>query len=211
MKIFSQARSRLRHWFSRRSTLAHLAPETIRKERIRIEQTELKLTREIEEVESQKQEFFRKGVEGGSDRQRRQIARKIKQLDAVVQAKDKQLMLISKNLQVLTSISQLKENERLLADLGMDGVVSKMDMGEVQQYIERATVEGQFQLERFTQLLRSVHEAEDLYAVDECDANTQAIMEAMDLAARTNSVDAIKDGMEQVGRVLRKRTEETTA
>lgn len=210
MKFVAQARTQIRGWFRPRPTLAQLAPETIRKERIRIEQTELKLTREIEEVEAQKEEFFRKGVEGGSDRQRLQIARKIKQLDAIVQAKDKQLALISKNLQVLNSIAQLKENERLLTELGMDGVVSKMDMEEVQQYIERATVEGQFQMERFTQLLRSVQEAEDLYSVDGCDADTQAIMAAMDLAARTKSSDAIKDGMEQVSRVLRKQTEEAS-
>ena len=210
MKFVAQARTQIRGWFRPRPTLAQLAPETIRKERIRIEQTALKLTREIEEGEAQKEEFFRKGVEGGSDRQRLQIARKIKQLDAIVQAKDKQLALISKNLQVLNSIAQLKENERLLTELGMDGVVSKMDMEEVQQYIERATVEGQFQMERFTQLLRSVQEAEDLYSVDGCDADTQAIMAAMDLAARTKSSDAIKDGMEQVSRVLRKQTEEAS-
>jgi hypothetical protein len=155
-------------------------------------------------LEKQKEEFFRKGVEGASDRQRLQVARKIKQLDAIIQAKDRQLVLISKNLQVLNSVAQLKENDRLLADLGMDGVISRMDLREVQAYIERATVEGQFQMERFTSLLRSVQEAEGLYDVDDADADTLAILDAMDTAARTPSEGSIRDGMEHLNAVLRR-------
>jgi hypothetical protein len=86
----------------------------------------------------------------------------------------------------------------------MDGVISRMDLREVQAYIERATVEGQFQMERFTSLLRSVQEAEGLYDVDDADADTLAILDAMDTAARTQSEGAIRDGMEQLNAVLRR-------
>ena len=109
----------LRRWFPKKETLSTVSPDQLRRERIRVEQSELKFTREIEDLESQKEELFRKGVEGASDRQRVQIARKIKQLDSMVQAKDRQLALLSKNLLVLNSVAQLKENERMLKDLGL--------------------------------------------------------------------------------------------
>jgi len=70
-------------WFTeKKETLRTVDPEQLRRERIRVEQTELKFTRGIEELEKQKEDLFPKGVDGASDRQRVQIARKIKQLDA---------------------------------------------------------------------------------------------------------------------------------
>jgi len=194
-------------WFRlsrKRQTLSDVHPEQLRRERIRVEQTEAKLTREIEELEKQKEEHFRKGIDGASDRQRIQIARKIKQLDAQVQAKDRQLALVSKNLQVFNSVAQLKENERLLKDLGMDGVINNMDLGEVQSYVERATVEGQFQMERFTRLLQSVSDAEGLYEAEQMDGDTQAILEIMSAASRNRSDATIRDGLSQVDQLLHK-------
>ncbi|MCA9107878.1 MAG: hypothetical protein KDA83_20880 [Planctomycetales bacterium] len=191
-------------WSRRKTTLKDVQPEQLRRERLHVERTEVKLTREIEELEKQKEELFRKGVDGTSDRQRVQIARKIKQLDAQVQAKDRQLALVAKNLQVLNSVAQLKENERILKDLGMEGVVNKMDLGEVQSYIESATVEGQFQMERFTRLMQSVSDAESLYESDEDDSETQAILDIMSAASRGRTDTNIRDGLSQVDQLLHK-------
>ena len=194
----------LRRWFPKKETLSTVSPDQLRRERIRVKQSELKFTREIEELEKQKEELFRKGVEGASDRQRVQIARKIKQLDSMVQAKDRQLALLSKNLQVLNSVAQLKENERMLKDLGMEGVVNKMDLSDVQSYVEQATIEGTFQMERFTKLLQSVNDAEGLYDVDELDSDTQAILEVMSSASNNRTDNAIQTGLSQVDDILHK-------
>ena len=181
-----------------------MSPDQLRRERIRVEQSELKFTREIEDLESQKEELFRKGVEGASDRQRVQIARKIKQLDSMVQAKDRQLALLSKNLLVLNSVAQLKENERMLKDLGMEGVVNKMDLSDVQSYVERATIEGTFQMERFTKLLQSVDDAEGLYDAGDVDADTQAILEIMSSVSNNRADNAVQTGLNQVDSILHK-------
>ncbi|MBL8890256.1 MAG: hypothetical protein JNL67_09765 [Planctomycetaceae bacterium] len=188
----------------KKQTLRTIDPEQLRRERIRVEQTELKFTRDIEELEKQKEELFRKGIAGASDRQRIQIARKIKQLDAMVQAKDRQLALLSKNLQVLSTVAQLKENERMLKDLGMEGVVNNMDLSEVQAYVERATIEGQFQMERFSKLLQSVSDADAMYNVEDVDAETQSILEIMNTAAQNRSDETIRDGLAQMEQLLHK-------
>ncbi len=46
----------------------------------------------------------------------------------MIKAKDHQLALLSKNLQVLNTVVQLKENERMLKDLGLEGVINKLDL-----------------------------------------------------------------------------------
>ena len=43
--------------------------------------------------------------------------------------------MLSRNLRVLNGISQLKENERVLRGLGMEGLVNKMDMTELQSWL----------------------------------------------------------------------------
>ncbi len=184
-------------------SLATLSAEEIRRERIRIEQTEFKLTREIDDLERQKEEYFRKGVEGGSERQRLQIARKIKELDGLVQARDRQLKLITQNLRVLNGVAGIKENDRLLKDLGMEGLVGKMDLTELQAYIEQSTIEGQFQMERFTKLMGSLDQADSAYQVADEDEDTLKILNAMQTAAAQKTETAIEAGVEQVAQVLR--------
>ena len=195
----------VREMFQRKKTIDQIEPDELRRERIKLEQTETRATREIEQLEKQKEDFFRKGVEGGSQRQKLQIARKIKELDAQVKSKDKQLALISKNLRVLNGFAQLKENQKLLEDLGVSGLLSKMDMDELQEYVERATVEGQFQMERFTGLLDTLESGDALDNISAEDADTRAILEAMESASQSNSESAIAEGIQKIDETLRKR------
>jgi hypothetical protein len=189
-----------------KKTLASVNPEEIRRERIKVEQTEIRVTREIEELEQQKEVLFRKGVECASDRQKVQVARKIKELDTQVRARDQQLTLVSKNLRILNGVAQLKENERLLQDLGMEGLVSQMDLQELQTYVEQATIEGQFQMERFTGLLDSIDDAEGVFAMADEDEDTMAIVKAMNQVAETGAENSVTEGMRELDEVLRKRT-----
>ena len=174
-----------------RQTLQNVSPEDIRREKIKVEQTENRVTREIEDLEKQKEAFFSKGVDAGSDRQKLQFARKIKELDAQVQARDQQLALISRNLRVLNGISQLKENERVLRDLGMEGVVNTMDLTELQNYVEKATVEGQFQMDKFNEILGALDSAEGVYKFETDDSDTLAILDAMNRAADQKVRDCV--------------------
>ncbi len=196
---------RLLPFASKKQTLGSVDPEQLRRERIRVEQTELKFDREIEDLEKQKEELFRKGLEGSSDRQRVQIARKIKQLDAMIKAKDHQLALLSKNLQVLNTVVQLKENERMLKDLGLEGVINKLDLSEVQSFIERATIEGQFQMERFSKILKSAADADSLYeSNDQEDTDIQSILSVFQTASENRSDNSIREGLVQLEQILHK-------
>ena len=172
-------------------TLQSVSPEDIRREKIKVEQTENRVTREIEELEKQRDAIFSKGVDAGSDRQKLHFARKVKELDAQVQARDHQLALISRNLRVLNGISQLKENERVVGDLGMEGLVNTMDLTELQSYVEKATVAGQFQMDKFNEILGALDSAEGVYKFETDDSDTSEILDAMNRAA----IQKVRDGV----------------
>ena len=172
-------------------TLQNVSPEDIRREKIKVEQTENRVTCEIEELEKQRDAIFSKGVDAGSDRQKLHFARKVKELDAQVQARDHQLALISRNLRVLNGISQLKENERVVGDLGMEGLVNTMDLMELQSYVEKATVEGQFQMDKFNEILGALDSAEGVYKFETDDSDTLTILDAMNRAA----IQKVRDGV----------------
>jgi hypothetical protein len=63
--------------FKKKKSLDQVDPVELRRDGIKLEQIETRITRAIEQIEKQKEDLFRRGVEGGSQRQRVQMARKI--------------------------------------------------------------------------------------------------------------------------------------
>ncbi|QDU09840.1 hypothetical protein [Gimesia aquarii] len=90
-------------------------------------------------------------------------------------------------------MSQLKENERVLRDLGMEGLINKMDLAELQEYVEKAIVEGQFQMDKFNEILTSLDSAEGVYQAEVDDADTLAILDAMNRACEYAPQEAVTD------------------
>lgn len=181
----------------RKRRLKDVTSEDLRRERIKLEQSESRITGDIEKLEAEKTVFFNKGVAAGSDRQKVQYARKVKELDSQIYGMDKQLTLLGRNLRVLNGVIQVKENERLLKDMGVDGMLAKMDLTEVQEYVDRCTLDGQFQIEQFTKLLDAVDEAEAVFQFEDDDDDTCAILRAMNAAGEAGTADAAREALAQ--------------
>ena len=186
--------------------LDRIAVDELRRERIRLEQIEQRVNKDVEELEKRKQQLFAKGMDEPSQRQQIAIARKIKELDVGAQAKDRQLAMISRQMRILTGFMTLKENDQLVKDLGVSSIVSQMDLDDLQQYVERATVEGQFQMERFAQILKTMESPDgmELGAVE--GADTVAIVAAMQEAKAAEAEDpcaAMRQGIRKLDQVLR--------
>ena len=192
--------------FSGKKRLSKISPDELRKERIRLEQVEQRITREVEELESRKRELFVKGRDEASQRQQVGLARKIKELDAAAQGKDRQLAMISRQMRILSGFATLKENEALIKDLGVSSIISKMDLTELQTFVDKATVEGQFQMERFAEILKTIESPEGMELAGE-DEDTLAIVAAMQ-EARDAEQDApeasIEEGLQKVDELLHK-------
>jgi len=183
--------------------------DALRKERVRLEQIEQRVGREVEELERRKQELFAEGKDEPSKRRQIALARKIKELDGAARAKDRQLALISRQIRIVGGLAAIKENRQMVQDLGVSGIISKMDVGDLQKYVERATVEGKFQMERFAQILKAMEEPEGLEIAAEEDADTLAIVEAMRNAAAQEHADpqAVQKGMRRVDEILHTKEE----
>ena len=185
--------------------LEKISIDELRKERLRLEQIEHRIGREIDDLEKRKGQLFQKGKDEASQRQQIAIARKIRELDGSAKGKDGQLAMISRQMRILAGLTTIKENNSLVQELGVSSIVSKMDLDELQSYVEKATVEGQFQMERFAQILKAMDTGDGLELAEAEDADTLAIVAAMQEARGAEVTDpdaALESGMRKVDQIL---------
>lgn len=179
-----------------KNTLKRLDPERLRRERIKAEQAENQVNNSIEQQEQLKAELFAKGVDCASDRQKTQYARKIKQVDGQIRAHERHLSLVNRNIRVISGLVQIKENEQLLRKLGMDNLINDMDLSELHQWVEEATIEGRFQMEKFEEVLGAIAGAEEVYEFeDPTDEETQSVVAAMGEAAELKRQKSARVGL----------------
>ncbi len=175
MGLFGKLMSR----FSRTRHLGQVSYDDLRKERLRLEQIEHRIGSEMEEIETRKKQLFEEGRETGNQRQQRLLARRIKELDTQAKAKEDQLKRVAQQARVVGGLMVIKENEKLTAELGVSGIVSRLDMDTLEKYVDRATVDGQFQMERFAQMVQTLESSGSLTGEVEDDEDTLKIMQAM--------------------------------
>lgn len=191
-------------------TLESISIDELRRERIRIEQEESRQIKKLEELERDKQTLFERGTDEASQRQQIIVARKIKELDQQGRNFDQTLKLLSRQLRIISGFIHVKENSTLLQKTAVSSLLAKMDLADLQRFVEAATVEGQFQMDKFEQILGTLEDYElDTTAASE-DADTLAIVEAMNRARNAKNVNpeiAIKDGVAEVDKILHKDQE----
>ncbi len=191
-------------------TLESVSIDELRRERIRIEQEESRQIKKLNEIEHNKQTLFEKGTDEPSQRQQVIVARKIKELDQQGRNYDQTLKLLSRQLRIISGFLHVKENKQLLEKTAVSSLLAKMDLADLQRFIEAATVEGQFQMDKFEHILGTLEDYDlDTAAASE-DADTIAIVEAMNRARAAKEINAevaIKEGVAEVDKILRKDQE----
>ncbi|MFV2068499.1 MAG: hypothetical protein ACC645_16135 [Pirellulales bacterium] len=187
-----------------------LSVDELKHEKIRLEQMERRVGREVEKLEEQKHAVFVKGKDETSSRQQLALARKIKELDSQARAKDQQLAFFHKHLRIVGGLLQIKENMETLRDLKVGSIITEMSVEELTGYVEKATVQGQFEMEKFTGLLDSLEGAMDSGQEVEQDADLSAIVAAMEEARAAEEAgrpDGIQEAEKQVDELLNKNRE----
>ena len=204
----------LKNLFSRRKTIADVSVDELRRERIRLEQEESKLARRIQEVEGQKQDLFVRGKDETSTRQQRIVARKIKELDMRAKNMDKNLQLFSRQLRIINGFTQLKENQRLLEQSGISSIIRNVDLQTLQNYVDQATIDGVFQMDRLSDILTTLEESEKIVGLPSEEPDIEAIVAAMQEAKAAEEIDselALEEGLRKVDQVLGKEETEEAA
>lgn len=178
--------------------------DDLRREKIRLDQEEAKLMRRVEEVEGEKEALFLKGKDEPSRRKKTVLARKIKELDGQAKNYDRTLAVLSQQIRVINGFVQLKENETLLKSAGISKLIYGMDLQTLQIYIERATVDGAFQMDKFSEILGVLEERDGLVGGVKADEDIEEIVKAMEEAAELEAEQpaAVEEGLRKVDEIL---------
>jgi hypothetical protein len=134
--------------------------DDLNREKIRLEQEERKILSDLKKIESEKRKLFEEGVRNASQREQLVIGRRIRDLDQQATNMDRMLQAISKQLRIINGLAQLKERVRINAESGLASIIASMDLGEVVNYVDRASVDGEFQMSKFDDVLRAMEKAD---------------------------------------------------
>lgn len=196
--------------FARRKGIEQITIDELKHEKIRLEQMERRVSGEVDQLEGRKHELFLKGKDETSSRQRFAVARKIKELDSRSRSKSQQLAFFHKHLRIVDGLLQIKENISLLKELKVGSVITNMSVEELTAYVEQATVQGQFEMEKFTSLLDSLEGAMDAGQEMTEDKDLSAIVAAMEEARAAEDAgrpEGVSEAVRQVEQLLAKDRE----
>lgn len=199
------AGGRLKALFQRRRSIAKVSLDELNKERAQLEQEEGRLASKVQQLESQKEALFAQGKDEPSQRQQMIIARKIKELDVQAKNYDKSMHLFSRQIRILNGFIQVKENQQFLKERGISSLINKMDLSRLQQYVEKASVEGQFQMDSFANILGTLEEPAVASSVTEEETDISAIVAAMQEARdaeKQSPETATDEGLKKVDKIL---------
>lgn len=140
-------------------TLQEITVSQLRRDRVEHQQKIGVLNRQIEQIETNKDSLFQKGVAEKSDSIRIEIARHIRILSLDIQGKAKSLRLLFKELEAITGLLIIKENQEMIRKNGLTSIVAKMDLSKLTEYVHLSTVEGQLQWEKLASLCGNLEES----------------------------------------------------
>jgi len=130
--------------------------ETLKKEKISLEQEEKKTLSRLREIENRKRQLFSEGVQNiSSDREQTVLARKIKELDVEAAGLDQVLHALSKQMRVIDGLVQIKERTMIFSSTN-NTILSKLNMDDILHYVNMASADGEFQINKFDDLLRAM-------------------------------------------------------
>ena len=167
---------------SGRKGIDRVSVDELKREKIRLEQMERRVSQEVDGIEADKHRLFLKGKDEEGSRQRLTAARKIKELDARARNKQQQLGFFHKHLRIVDGMLQIKENMAMLKELNVGSLITNMSVEELTSYVEQSTIEGQFEMDKFTSLLESLDGAMASTEDADTDSDLQSIVAAMEEA-----------------------------
>jgi len=170
----------LRKLLTRKRTIGDVTIDELMREKVGMDQEERRLVEKVEQLERDKAELFARGRAETSDLQKRRLAEKIKAIDGQARHGGQSLQFITKQQRILNGFLQIKESERLLRVSGLSSLIADMDLGTLRDYVEQASSEGVFQLDKFETILGTLDEGERALTDQGEDEDIASILRAFD-------------------------------
>jgi len=187
-----------------KASIEDLAIDDLRREKIRLDQEERKLLARLREVEAEKRKLFEDGVRNASEREQRVFARRIKEKDVEASNMDRMLQAISKQMRILNGLIQIKESSRMMNESGIADVLKGLDLQDLVSYIDKASVDGEFHVDKFDEIINAIEEADSLSPEYKEDKDVMDIMKAMQQAREAaDSPEAMEEQFKSMSEEMR--------
>jgi len=147
--------------------------EELEKEKLKIDNRILLVSKEIEKLEKEKKDLFRQGI-GKSDIEKLLLAEKIKELDAEVRMKIREYRRLMKQRRALSNLIRLKRWEKQLKEKGIWERIKSIEPDRLMQMLTEVEFE-EAQFEKNIDKINEILGAE--YARVEMDEATKEIMQ----------------------------------
>ncbi len=194
------------------ATLDDLRLDALRHEKVRLEQEERKMLARLRDVEARKRQLFEEGVKNPSEREQRVVARRIKELDVRAANMDRMLHAISKQMRILNGLIAVKERARVMAETGISKLLADIDLQDLIMYIDKASVDGEFHMTKFDELLGVLEEADSLSPEYREDADVNEIVRIMQEAREAaDSPEALEGKFAEINRKRSKEDDDLEA
>lgn len=194
----------LKNLFNPKKSLSDLKMDDLLREKSRLGQIEHELVKRVEDLEGKKKALFMQGKDETSDRQLVVLARQIKELDVQARNIDKSLQVVAQQQRSISGFIQLKENEKLLAQSGLSSMLQKVDLQTLQTYVHRASVDGEFSMDKLRQMVGTLESSDTEPGAAEAESEVAEIVRQMQIA-KVNESDpaAVESAFSETNSVLR--------
>lgn len=191
-------------------SLEDLSSDDLMRERLRLEQEEKKLLRQVEEVENEKRAAFEQATQESSVRKQTIMARKIKELDTKAKNIDRNLRVISKQLRIINGFIQVKENKRIWEQSGLWTEISQMDLSDLGAYVDEAVIEGSFNNEKFSGIINTLEGSRGIVDDVEEDPDVMNILDEIQTAAasREGGTETVDEGFARLEEKLQQEEDD---
>jgi hypothetical protein len=196
--------------FGKKKGLDDLKMDELNRERIRLEQEERKMLAEIQKLESDKRKLFEDGTRKTSELEQRVLARSIQELDHKARERERNLQAISKQKRIIGGLIEVKERMRVMSESGISAVLKNIDMGDLLTYVDKASVDGEFHMDKFNEMLRTLGQADNIRPEITEDQDVLDIVKEMQLArAAADQPEAVEEHYAEVNRKMGAKEGET--
>jgi hypothetical protein len=177
-------------------------------EKIRLDQAQAKIIQKVDKLEAGKKDLMEQGMKESSQRKQVIIARRIKELDTEGSHFDRQLQAISHHVRIIGGLIKFKDEMGIMSKES-NRLVSQIPLEDLAAFVEKATVQDEFQQEKLNDVLATLEEGRGVLTEPMADEEEDvrqivSLFQQVRASAETDPELALDSSMERMDRILHK-------
>ncbi len=137
----------------KKRSLADISIDDLNRERLTMQNEQRKLEKELDAIFNTERQLKSEYQHAVSEAQKRSIARRIQEGRSRSENLEARATYCGRMLQTVNGLLTVKESAAFFERMGVGSTIAKMDIAEIESFIDRATVEGTLQQEKLTAML----------------------------------------------------------